>query len=425
MKKIGKGKQGGLFSSAVLYTLANFVNKLIPFILLPLLTRYLSVEEYGIVTMFNATASFLIPLVGMSIPTAIIRRLADRENNSSSEYVFNCLMIALIATMVVAAVMLFAHDSVSVFTGVPGDLLVFECLYTIATVICQAVQSVMQIREKVRLYAVFTNVDTLSNALLSVALIVGLNMGLDGRIFGLVISKSVLSIVGLVYLKKSIGLSPKINVEHIREELFEFGFPLIPTQIKTTVLTYTDKIFLTNLVSVGATGVYTVADQFASPISFLVQSFNLAFVPWLFKKLADGNEAVNRKIVKLTYCYFAVVPLFSILWAWASTYLIGWIAGESYAGATDYVMYLSIAYAFSGMHMMVVNYIYYAKKVKLYSLVTITVIFSNIFLNFVFLQISGPVGAAQATLLANVVSFALTWLLAARVWKMPWNLLKK
>ena len=75
--------------------------------------------------------------------------------------------------------------------------------------------------------------------------------------------------------------------------------------------------------------------------------------------------------------------------------------------------------------MMVVNYIYYAKKVKLYSLVTITVIFSNVFLNFVFLQISGPVGAAQATLLANVVSFVLTWLLAARVWKMPWNLLKK
>lgn len=414
----------GLFSTAAIYTIANFINKLIPFFLLPLLTRYLTTDEYGTVTMFNATASFLIPLAGMSIPTAILRRLVDGENDTNSEYIFNCLLISMAATAAVAFGLYLGDAKLAEITGVPVSLLGFEILYTFATVICQVALSVMQIQGRAKQYALFTNVDTFLNCALSVILILGFNLGLDGRIYGIVVSKCAISIAGLLYLKSNIGLNPNINFGYIKDELTEFGFPLIPTQLKTTVLTYTDKIFLTNLVSVGATGVYTVADQFSSPVSFLVQSFNLAFVPWLFKTLANNNEKDNRLIVKLTYCYFIVVPLASIAWSFISMNVVGWFAGESYAGATDYMVYLCLGYAFSGMHMMIVNYIYYAKKVKLYTLITILIIICNVVLNGILLYFNGPVGAAQATMCANALSFVLTWMLSARVWKMPWNLMK-
>lgn len=415
----------GLFSTAAVYTAANFINKLIPFFLLPLLTRYLTTDEYGTVTMFNATASFLIPLAGMSIPTAILRRLVDGENEANSVYIFNCLLISMIATVAVALGLYLGGERLAEITGVPVSLLGFEILYTFATVICQVALSVMQIQGRARQYALFTNVDTFLNCVLSVVLILGFNLGLDGRIYGIVVSKCGLSVAGLLYLRSSVGLNPMINIGYIKDELSEFGFPLIPTQLKTTVLTYTDKIFLTNLVSVSATGVYTVADQFSSPVSFLVQSFNLAFVPWLFKSLAKNSEKDNRLIVKLTYCYFIVVPLVSVAWSLISINVVSWFAGESYSGATEYMLYLCLGYAFSGMHMMVVNYIYYAKKVKLYTLVTFLIIICNVVLNGVLLYFNGPVGAAQATMTANALSFILTWMLSARVWKMPWNLLKR
>ena len=132
---------------------------------------------------------------------------------------------------------------------------------------------------------------------------------------------------------------------------------------------------------------------------------------------------IMKKIIGLL-CYFIVVPLASIAWSFISMNVVGWFAGESYAGATDYMVYLCLGYAFSGMHMMIVNYIYYAKKVKLYTLITILIIICNVVLNGILLYFNGPVGAAQATMCANALSFVLTWMLSARVWKMPWNLMK-
>ncbi len=70
--------------------------------------------------------------------------------------------------------------------------------------------------------------------------------------------------------------------------------------------------------------------------------------------------------------------------------------------------------------MMVVNYIYFMKRIKIYNLVTITVIASNIILNYILIHKNGSIGAAQATLSVNVISFILTWILAGKIYKMPW-----
>lgn len=46
------GTQSSLFRNARIYTVANALNSAIPLLLLPILTRYLSPEEYGMVAMF-------------------------------------------------------------------------------------------------------------------------------------------------------------------------------------------------------------------------------------------------------------------------------------------------------------------------------------------------------------------------------------
>ena len=47
----------GLVGNAAIYTLANVTNSAIPFLLLPVLTRVLSPEEYGLVTIFATSAA--------------------------------------------------------------------------------------------------------------------------------------------------------------------------------------------------------------------------------------------------------------------------------------------------------------------------------------------------------------------------------
>ena len=88
---------------------------------------------------------------------------------------------------------------------------------------------------------------------------------------------------------------------------------MIPTVVKSTVLTYTDKIFITNMISVSETGIYAVGNQFSMPILILAQAFNLAYVPWLFRKLYGDKKSDKKKIVKLTYAYFVIILLIALI----------------------------------------------------------------------------------------------------------------
>ena len=144
-----------------------------------------------------------------------------------------------------------------------------------------------------------------------------------------------------------------------------------------------------------------------------------------YGKLKEGKACDKYKIVKLTYLYFAGIIALVLVWSYISGPIIQVISGADYFGASQYVFWLSMGYALTGMHMMVVNYIYYYKRVKLYSIVTIAVIFSNCILNYIFINLFGTVGAAQATMLASLISFILTWMLTMRICKMPWDLKKR
>ena len=57
--------------SLSVYTLANVLAQSVPLLLLPILTKYLSEEEYGFIATLTAIASFVTPVVFLGAATAI------------------------------------------------------------------------------------------------------------------------------------------------------------------------------------------------------------------------------------------------------------------------------------------------------------------------------------------------------------------
>ncbi len=52
-----------LIKSSGIYTLSSFISAAVPFILIPVLTRVLSPEDYGVLSMF----SIVLALIGHSV----------------------------------------------------------------------------------------------------------------------------------------------------------------------------------------------------------------------------------------------------------------------------------------------------------------------------------------------------------------------
>jgi O-antigen/teichoic acid export membrane protein len=74
------------------------------------------------------------------------------------------------------------------------------------------------------------------------------------------------------------------------------------------------------------------------------------------------------------------------------------------------------------MYFMVAHYIYYVKKTKYLSYVTISSGAINVALLLSFIPIYGIYGAALAFSIANLCQFLFTWLVSAKVYSMPWAL---
>ena len=410
-----------LFKTASIYTISKFINSAIPFFLLPILTRYLTAEEYGKLSMFNATVSFLIPFVGMSIGAAIQRKMVEGNDEKSKEYIYNSLLIFATSTLLTSIVVFLFSDPLSTYTTIPKELLPCVLITTGGSCLLGAVLSFYQISNRPKIYSVIQNSCTFLNAVLSIMFIVLFDMKLLGRVYGITYSTLIFALVSVLLFYRFIARNNnKVNKGYIKDEIYNFALPLIPTEIKSTVLTYMDRVFLTNMVNVATTGVYSLGNQVSLPLLFIAQSFNTAFVPWLFTNLDENSEAKKRKIVKLSYIYFFVAILVSIVWSLLAKTMIYVITDTGYENAHIYVLWLSLGYAFIGMQMMVVNYIYYAKKLNLYATATLIIMLLNLIFNYILIKENGPIGAAEATLICNIISFLSTWVISIKVYPMPW-----
>ena len=65
----------------------------------------------------------------------------------------------------------------------------------------------------------------------------------------------------------------------------DLGVPLIPHALGASIIVFSDKIVITNLINIEANGIYSVAFQVALIIGLIQNSFNQAWVPWFYNSL--------------------------------------------------------------------------------------------------------------------------------------------
>jgi O-antigen/teichoic acid export membrane protein len=181
-----------------------------------------------------------------------------------------------------------------------------------------------------------------------------------------------------------------------------------------------DRILINSMVGVAATGIYTVGYQVGMIIGLLASSFNLAWSPFLFEKLKENNYSTKIRIVKFTYLYGIGVIILALGLSFIAPYFLKIFISENFYSAYKYVFWIALGHAFNGMYFMVVNYILYVKKTYILAWVTFFSAGINVVLNYFFIKANGAIGAAQATTIAFFICFVLTWILSARVYKMPW-----
>lgn len=415
-------KGNTLLAGSAVYLLSNILNAIIPFALLPILTRYLSPEEYGQVAMFQTLLGMLIAFIGLSMAGAAGRKFYDGHlgKDDLAEFIGACLQILLITSFMSLIVLVVFNKHLSEWLGLDSKWILLAVLVTAANVVIQLRLGQWQVRKQAFKYGVLQISRSLLDFVLSLGLVVVLLQGAEGRISAQIVAAGIFAMVALWLLKRGNLLKFfSWRPDYIREAL-RFGVPLIPHVGGAFLLVSVDRFVINSELGLAQTGIYMVAVQFAAALSLLFDAVNKAYVPWLFERLKRDQEHEKRQIVRYTYGWYVLILCGAALAFIVGPWLVTFVAGEEYARAGDVIGWLALGHVFGGMYLMVTNYIFYSKRTGLLSLVTIVSGLINVALLFVLVSRYGLEGAAYSFSIAMATRFLLTWLVAQKRHPMPW-----
>jgi O-antigen/teichoic acid export membrane protein len=417
-----KIKGNTFLTGSAVYLSSNILNAVIPFALLPILTRLLSPSEYGEVAMFQTLLGALTAFIGLSLHGAAGRKFYDGNlaENDLKEFIGSCLQILCITTLITFSVLLVFNNEFSQWLGLDPKWVLLAALATAATVVVQIRFVQWQVRKKVKSYGTLQVFRSIFDGGLSVLLVVVFALGSDGRIGAQIITAGSLALLSLWLLRRDKLIRFFVWRPDFISEILRFGVPLIPHVGGMFLLTTVDRFVINSELGLAEAGIYMVAVQFGMALSLLFDAINKAYVPWLFERLKRDSDDEKRQIVRYTYTWYCFILSGAGLAFIVGPWLIGAVAGEKYAKAGDVIGWLVLGQVFNGMYLMITNYIFFSKRTGLLSLVSIFSGLVNFFLLIMLVRQLGIEGAAYAFCLAMALRFLLSWYVAQRRHPMPW-----
>jgi len=412
-------RQSSLFKSAGIYTLSSMVNAAVPFLLMPVLTRYLSPADYGIVAVFQVLVAFVNPLIGLSTDAGIAPICQEKRREILNAYVSSCFIILIISTLALSIGIFLNHEFIQTSTEFPDEWLWSVIVISACQFIIIIRISLWQMHLKSLNYGFFQIGQTLITLVGTLFCVVTMDLGWKGRIIANVVSAVLFAIVAIYLLWQEDYFRLKFDRQVLNRAL-KIGIPIIPHALGAGILIMVERLFINNMVGVAEAGIYFTAWQISMGLRIIEVSFNTAFVPWLYERLKENKLEINIKIVKYTYIYVMLMIIAAGILSLLGPWILKWLVGEKFQLAGKFIGWLALARAIDSMYFMVCNYIFYTMKNKYIAISTFGSAIVHVIACYILIKFNGAIGAAQANVISSLIWVMLTWYFAAKVFKMPW-----
>lgn len=394
--------QGNLLKSSMIYTLVNLLNKGIPFLLLPILTFYLSPGEYGIVTLFTLYLGLLTPFIGFNIHGAIARVYFQKDINFS-EYISTAHLVVLLSTVLSTVIVINIYFLTSILDEINLVYILAGILAAFGNYITQLLLTIWQVTNHPIKYGLIQIFKTIINFSVSILLVVVINYGSDGRILGIVIGSLAALIFSYRHLIKYYEFKIIFNKKYLIDMLY-FGIPLIPHLMSLYLVSSIDKIFIAETINENAMGIYAVAYQIALILFVLSESFNVAWNPYLYKKLSTKDY---KGVLKNIFIYISILSVIGLLLALITPLIYNIFINEQYISGMKYVYILIVAFIINGIYKILASFIFFIKKTYIISIISIITAVFNIVIVYYLINVYGVIGAPIAMLITYTISLVL------------------
>ncbi|MBW3517567.1 oligosaccharide flippase family protein [Flavobacterium sp. NKUCC04_CG] len=411
--------RGNLLQGFAVYLGTSVINKAIPFLLLPILTKYLSPEEYGVLAIYQVMVSFVMPFIGMNMQNNITRNFFSQSKEFIAKLVYN-LMVVLTGTFVIVLILI----SIYLYLGgtrfdIPERWIFALPIIAYMNVFNDFNLTILRNSKKALQYGAFEISKTIIDLSLTILLIVVYNFGWEGRTTGMLLSTIIIGAISFYRIWKNGYLTFIFDRVQIKE-ILKISIPLIPHALGGVIMAFGDRIFIDQMVGKAEMGIYTVGYQFGMIMILFTTAFNQTWTPWVYELLAKDKMESKVKIVKATYLVGIGFVCLAFLITFISYFLLPLMTTKHYHGAFVHVIWIALGYAFFGMYTLVFPYGVHVGKTSYLGIITFSAAVINMIANYFLIKMNGAVGSAQATLISYIFMFVAVWWYSNKLYPMPW-----
>ena len=406
----------------LVYGLGFVANRLVGFLLLPLYTRYLTPEDYGIKAMVVAGVDMVGIFLSFGLRTAMIRFASDTQAGGVRREAVSTAL-ALFVGVLGGGVALGVWQAETLSALIFGDAAYASFLrlglVTLAfTNVFDACMAYLQLQQRSGAFSVISLSTVVVGVSLNLVLVVGSGMGVRGLLYGDLITYTVFCVGLLAYTLRGVGttFSPTLARQMLR-----YGAPLIFTPLVWTLINQADRLFLTRHVSLGEVGIYSMAIQFSAVLYLaVIQPFANFWEPAQYQIMRDpGSEKVIRRISHLVMSILLVVAFGAAL---VVEDVIRLMTASPFWAAANLVPVFMLAHVTLALCLFIDTGLFVRNWTGYVAAVAALTACLNVVANAVLVPIAGTAGAAGARLVTAVGMVVLSWLAARRAWRVPLDL---
>jgi len=365
-----------LYKSTIVYTAGDCIGKAIPFILLPIVTRYLSASDYGVLTNFSVIIQIFVAFCALNTYSMLSVSYFKLDSESLSRFLSNLTYLITSLALLCLLVSMFFSNTIYRYSDISMFWQVMALLSAFSTAVFSLYTSLLRMQNRVYMFNGLQIFQALLSGVLAILFVVVLRWNWQGRALSIVMAAAISMLLILYLMIKSGHLFQKNNIDEIKSALF-FGLPLLPHTLSFWFKSGVDKIILTNYISLAANGVYSIAFTFACIVGILTGSFFNAYTPLMFKDLSmidtmqdDKAIVIKQKLVRNTYYFAGGLLAVCIGSYFALKIAIPLLFTGEYLGAIRFMPFLLTTLYFEGMYSMISGYIFYRKKTKMLGTIT-------------------------------------------------------
>jgi O-antigen/teichoic acid export membrane protein len=400
-------------TNTLYYGLGNILNKSLGFILIPVYSRLIPIEQYGVLAILELIIMLLLALLNFGITAGHERFFfLEKDRNEYGKFLFNNVLGLFLFSVVSLSIISLFRPFLSVLFWGNTDftyLILLVLVITFVEINNIIPLQILQYEGKPINYITTNLVRLLLSVLATIYFVISRKLGIEGILYGRLAGSGLTMIFQLFsVIVPRIALKPDFSKVILT---VRYGLPVTVSLIGYLIFTSSDRYMINWLLDEKATGMYGFGFKIANIIMLLVQSIGIGYLPTMYQQ---EKQTDNIRFYRKMLFYYTFVMTYAVLFFLFFYKILLWpiVHNREYWSGIAIVPVMSLAFLIMGMNYFVNLGLTLKNKTRYYIIPTFIAALVNIGLNFIFIRRFGFIGAALSALISQSINTLLIAVIA-------------